>query len=122
MIASLVGMLTIVQPSGCSAASRRIRAHAGWLSLGAVLMQGLLGGITVLLLLPKPSPSRTPRWRRSSSASRLHRLLHLALVPQLRTMEKGDAPLSLAWSVTAIVYLQILAGAILRISAPPGHP
>jgi len=33
---------------------------------------------------------------------------------ELRTMEKGDAPVSMAWGVTAIVYLQILAGAVLR--------
>src|ERR1044071_7494742 len=51
MIASLVGMLTIVQAIWLQRREpKKFVRTLGWLSLGAVIVQGLLGGITVLLL------------------------------------------------------------------------
>jgi cytochrome c oxidase assembly protein subunit 15 len=55
MAASLVGLLTLVLAVWTSRAEPRrgVRALA-WAALGAVVLQGVLGGITVLFLLPTP--------------------------------------------------------------------
>ena len=53
LIASVVGMLTIGLAVWLSAVDpRRWMRRLGWTALGAVIVQGLLGGITVLLFLP----------------------------------------------------------------------
>src|SRR5258706_9973230 len=53
MIAATVGLLTVIQaiwlqPRG----PKRFNRVLGWCSVGAVIAQGVLGGVTVLLLLP----------------------------------------------------------------------
>jgi cytochrome c oxidase assembly protein subunit 15 len=54
MIASTVGLLTIILAVWLSRADdRQWMRRLGWASLAAVIVQGVLGGITVLLLLPK---------------------------------------------------------------------
>lgn len=53
LIASVVGLLTIGLAAWLSIADgRRWMRRIGWLALGAVVVQGLLGGVTVLYLLP----------------------------------------------------------------------
>jgi len=54
MIAATVGFLTVLQAIWLQLREpkRRVRI-LGWCSVGAVIAQGLLGGLTVLLLLPK---------------------------------------------------------------------
>lgn len=53
MVATFVGMLTIGLAIWLAVAERRKWMKAlGWIALGAVIVQGLLGGLTVLLLLP----------------------------------------------------------------------
>ena len=53
LIASGVGLLTIGLAAWLSIADgRRWMRRLGWLALGAVVVQGLLGGVTVLYLLP----------------------------------------------------------------------
>ena len=53
MIASFVGLLTIVLAAWLwRAESRRWVRNVGFVAVGAVIAQGLLGGLTVLLLLP----------------------------------------------------------------------
>ena len=53
LIASVVGLLTIGLAVWLSAIDpRRWMRRLGWTALGAVIVQGLLGGITVLLFLP----------------------------------------------------------------------
>ena len=55
LIASVVGMLTIGLAVWLAAAEpRRWVRRLGWTALGAVILQGLLGGITVLYFLPPP--------------------------------------------------------------------
>src|SRR5262245_32575448 len=55
MIASTVGFLTIILAIWTwKAEPRRWVRWLGLSALGAVILQGLLGGITVLLLLPAP--------------------------------------------------------------------
>ncbi len=53
MVATFVGMLTIgLVIFLAKAEPRRWMRNLGWIALGAVILQGLLGGLTVLLLLP----------------------------------------------------------------------
>src|SRR2546425_2672426 len=55
MIATTVGMLTIGLAVWLARAeSRRWLRRLGWIALGAVIAQGLLGGMTVIFMLPKP--------------------------------------------------------------------
>src|SRR5688572_5513560 len=54
MIATLVGILTIIQAVWLQKReSQPFVRKLGWISLAAVIAQGLLGGLTVKLLLPK---------------------------------------------------------------------
>jgi cytochrome c oxidase assembly protein subunit 15 len=55
MVATFVGMLTIGLAVWLALREpRRWVRRLGWAALGAVIVQGALGGITVLLLLPRP--------------------------------------------------------------------
>jgi cytochrome c oxidase assembly protein subunit 15 len=116
LIASTVGFLTVVQALWLQRREpKKFARRLGWLSLGAVLVQGLLGGITVLLLLPKAvSVSH-------AALAEIFFCLNVSIAfftsrwyTSLAAMEKGDAPLKMAWGLTALVYLQILAGAVMR--------
>ncbi len=55
MVATMVGLLTIGMVIWLLCAERRrwLR-NLGWISLAAVIAQGVLGGMTVIFLLPKP--------------------------------------------------------------------
>ena len=119
LIASTVGLLTIglvvwawrVEP-------RRWVRRLSWTALAAVVAQGLLGGITVIYLLPKPI---------SISHAGLAQFF-FALVVSLgvftsagwrdgygRAEPLGDPVLGrLALAVPALVYCQILLGATMR--------
>jgi cytochrome c oxidase assembly protein subunit 15 len=116
LIASTVGFLTVIQAVWLQL--REPKRHVrilGWLSLGAVIVQGVLGGITVLLLLPKAVSIS------HAALAEIFFCLNVSIAfftsrfyQSLRTFEKGDAPVGMAWTLTSIVYLQILAGAVLR--------
>src|ERR1700685_2995454 len=55
MVAAFVGVLTIGLVVWLRRADPRPwMRKLGWIALGAVILQGLLGGLTVLLLLPPP--------------------------------------------------------------------
>ena len=116
MIASAVGFLTIIQAIWLQRREpKKFVRTLGWLSLAAVIVQGLLGGITVLLLLPKAVSIS------HAALAEIFFCLNVSIAfftsrwyHELRTMEKGDAPVAMAWGLTALVYLQILAGAVLR--------
>lgn len=55
MVATTVGMLTIVLALWLWRVEERSwMRHLGWAALGTVIAQGLLGGLTVIFLLPKP--------------------------------------------------------------------
>src|SRR6187397_1684418 len=54
MIAATVGFLTVIQAIWLQRREpKRFLRALGWWSVGAVIAQGLLGGLTVKLLLPK---------------------------------------------------------------------
>lgn len=116
MIASAVGFLTVIQAIWLQRREpKRFLRRLGWLSLGAVCLQGLLGGITVLLLLPKAvSVSH-------AALAEIFFCLNVSIAffssrwyTTLSTMEKGDAPVKMAWGLTVLVFLQIFAGAVMR--------
>jgi heme a synthase len=55
MVATAVGLLTIILAAWLARAEkRRWLRRLGWIALAAVIAQGLLGGMTVIFLLPKP--------------------------------------------------------------------
>lgn len=55
MVATTVGLLTIVLAVWLSLVEqRRWLRRLGWIALAAVVVQGILGGLTVIFLLPKP--------------------------------------------------------------------
>src|SRR5688572_5493376 len=116
LIASTVGFLTIVLAIWTwRVEPRRWVRRLGFLALGAVIVQGILGGITVLLLLP-PAVSighaglaqlffcltvtiaavTAPGWRYA---------VHPVEDPTLRKV---------AVATTALIYTQILIGATMR--------
>jgi cytochrome c oxidase assembly protein subunit 15 len=116
MIAATVGFLVVIQALWLQRKEpKKFVRRLGWLSLGAVLAQGLLGGLTVLFLLPKPVSIA------HAGLAEIFFCINVSIAfftshwyESLRTMQKGDAPVRMAWGLTALVYLKILAGALLR--------
>ena len=124
LIASVVGMLTIGLAVWLAAAEpRRWVRRLGWTALAAVVVQGLLGGITVLYFLPPPV---------SISHAGLAQLF-FALVVSLAIFTSagwlarygrsagGEQQLAsdailrrLVIAAPAIIYVQILLGAAMR--------
>lgn len=116
LIASTVGFMVVVQALWLQFREpRKFIRRLGWLSLGAVLAQGLLGGLTVLFLLPKAiSVSH-------AALAEIFFCLNVSIAfftsnfyQRLRATEKGDAPVGLAWGLTVAAYVQILLGAVMR--------
>jgi heme a synthase len=116
MIASTVGVLTIVLAIWTwKADPRRWMRRLGFTALGAVILQGLLGGITVLLLLPAPV---------SIGHAGLAQLffcltISLALFTSpgwTRAQAAVDDPTlrRIAAATTVMIYCQILLGATMR--------
>lgn len=117
LIASTVGFFILVLAFWLwRAEPRRWVRRLGWVALGAVITQGMLGGITVLWYLPEPisishaglaqlvfcltatiTLVTSPGWRRGYSRGTDDRLLG-----------------TIAIATTSIVYLQILIGATMR--------
>jgi heme a synthase len=121
LIASVVGMLTVVLAIWLARREERRWVRAlGWCALGAVVAQGLLGGLTVLFFLP-PAVSvahaclaqtffclvvtlaivTSPRWKERAPVS-------------LRTAFAGSPVARLAAATAALVYVQLLLGATMR--------
>jgi len=122
LIASGVGLLTVILAVWLARREpRRWVRRLGYLALAAVVLQGMLGGLTVLLLLP-PAVSvahaclaqtffclvvtiavvTSPRWSPPSSAGSLREAL-------------AASPLGRTAAVTAVaVFLQLLIGAVMR--------
>ncbi len=121
LIASTVGMLTIVLAAWLARREpRRWVRRLGYLALAAVVAQGVLGGLTVLLLLP-PAVSVA----HACLAQTFFCLtVALAVVTSPRWKDRAPASLRLAFagepvariaSVTAgAVFLQLVVGAVMR--------
>jgi cytochrome c oxidase assembly protein subunit 15 len=116
LLASTVGFLCIIQAIWLQKKEpKKFVRKLGWAALAAVILQGTLGGLTVIFLLPKPI---------SISHALLGEIFFCINVAiafftsqwfnDLRKFEKGDAPVGMAWMLTGLVFLQIFAGAVLR--------
>lgn len=116
LIASTVGFLVVIQAIWLQRREpKKFVRRLGWLSLGAVLAQGLLGGLTVIFLLPKAiSISHAGLAEIFFCINVSIAFFTSSFYQDLRKMEKGDAPAGMAWGLTALVYAQILAGALMR--------
>jgi len=116
MIAATVGFLTMIQAIWLQARERkRFLRLLGWASLGAVIAQGVLGGLTVLFLLP-PAISIA-----HAGLAEIFLGLNFSIAffeshtfHQLRGMQKGDAPVAGTTALVLVVYAQILIGALMR--------
>ena len=116
LIASTVGFLCIIQAIWLQRSEpKRFVRKLGWLSLAAVIVQGLLGGLTVILLLPKSiSVSHAALAEIFFCVNVSIAFFTSRLFTSLSSMARGDAPLRMAWGLTTLVFLQILAGAVMR--------
>lgn len=116
MIAATVGLLTVIQAIWLQLREpKRFLRLLGWCAVGAVIAQGLLGGLTVIFLLP-PAISIA-----HAGLAEIFFCLNVAIAfyaslwyAETRKMERSDAPVTLTTSLAAIVYAQILLGALMR--------
>jgi cytochrome c oxidase assembly protein subunit 15 len=116
LIASAVGMLTIGLVVFLWRVERRAWVRRlGWIALGAVILQGLLGGLTVIFLLPDAI---------SISHAGLAQIFFcltvtIALVTSRGWLEAPSVPDDAALRkrlivLTSLIYAQILVGATMR--------
>lgn len=116
LIASTVGFLTVILAIWTwRVEPRRWVRFLGVSALGAVILQGLLGGLTVLLLLPAPVSIG------HAGLAQLFFCITLSLAlftsPAWLAMRSpvDDAGLRrIATATTALIYIQILMGATMR--------
>ncbi len=123
MVASFVGLLTVILTVWTWLSEKR--AWLRWLSaaaLSAVILQGVLGGITVLFLLPAPVSTlhaclaqaffcliiamtvfTSPQWKRG--------------LPSIGSHAEASAVPTLCAATTAAVYVQLILGALMRHTA-----
>jgi cytochrome c oxidase assembly protein subunit 15 len=123
MIAATVGMLTIVLAIYLQIREpRRWVKRLGWMALGLVIVQGLLGGLTVKLLLPL--------WVSAAHAT-LAQLFFLTTVsiavftsrswtnaePKIFEADNGVSSRTLCIASSGLILVQLVLGATLRHSA-----
>ena len=116
MIAATVGLLTVIQAIWLQLREpKRWLRIIGWCAVGAVIVQGLLGGLTVLFLLP-PAISIA-----HAGLAEIFFCLNVSIAffasqwfHQIRGTEKGDAPIGATTALVLLVYAQILIGALMR--------
>jgi cytochrome c oxidase assembly protein subunit 15 len=123
MIAATVGLLTIVLAIYLQIREpRRWVKRLGWFALGLVIVQGLLGGLTVKLLLPL--------WVSAAHAT-LAQLFFLTTVSiavftsrswinaesKIFEGDNGVSPRTLCVASLALILVQLVLGATLRHSA-----
>ncbi len=116
LIASAVGCLTIVLAAWLwTAESRRWIRHLAAIALGAVVLQGLLGGLTVLFFLPDAISVA------HAGLAEIFFCLTVSLAlftspAWIRGDDRVDdrALRGAATATTALIYAQILVGAVMR--------
>src|SRR5438132_5081337 len=116
MVAATVGLLTVIQAIWLQRRSRkRALRILGWVAVGAVIAQGLLGGLTVLFLLP-PAISIA-----HAGLAEIFLCLNVSIAliaskffDDIRAMDKGDTPVGMTTALVLLVYAQILVGALMR--------
>lgn len=120
LIAGTVALLTVLHAVWISRRDRRpLMRKLGWLAVGAVLAQALLGGLTVLYLLPDAiSVSHAALaelfFALTVSLALGSSRLWVGLQPHSLAASARNAILPLAVTTTVVIYLQILVGAVMR--------
>jgi cytochrome c oxidase assembly protein subunit 15 len=121
MFAATVGLLTVIQAIWLQLREpKRFVRVLGWCAVGAVIAQGVLGGVTVLLLLPKATSIG------HAALAEVYLCLNMSIAfftsrafLRMRDREPGTSPVAQlpvaeTSGLVAVVYLQILAGALMR--------
>ena len=116
MIAATVGFLTVLQAIWLQFREpKRWLRILGWCAVGAVICQGLLGGLTVLFLLP-PAISIA-----HAGLAEIFFCCNVSIAffasrwfGRIRMAERADAPTAGTIALVLLVYAQILAGALMR--------
>jgi cytochrome c oxidase assembly protein subunit 15 len=123
LIASTVGLLTLILAVWLARREeRRWVRRMGYVAVAAVIAQGILGGLTVIYLLPRPisvahgclaqlffcltvaiAVVTSPRWREAAP-------------PSLAAAFRRTPAARVAALTAAVVFLQLLVGAIMRHS------
>ena len=105
LFAATVGFLTVVQAIWLQLREPKKRVRIlGWCSVGAVIAQGLLGGLTVILLLPKAISIA------HAGLAEIFFCLNVSIA-FLTSYETSSRP---SFALPATVYGQILIGATMR--------
>jgi heme a synthase len=115
-IAEVVGLLTVIQAIWLQRREpKRFVRVLGWCSVGAVIAQGVLGGVTVLLLLPHSvSIAHAALAEIFFCLNASIAFFTSTLFRTSRAIEKGDAPTGLISSLVVVTYVQVLIGALMR--------
>ena len=118
LIASTVGFLTIILAVWTWRVDPRpwVR-RLGFAALGAVILQGLLGGLTVLLLLPAPVSIGHAGLAQLFFCSTVALALFTSPGWQSSAAADDRRLRSLAFTTTVLIYVQILLGATMRHNA-----
>ena len=115
-IASFVGFLVIIQAIWLQMREpKRFVRMLGWTSLGAVITQGILGGMTVLFLQPHALSVA------HGAVAEIFLCINVSIAfftsrsfPSMRDHRVSGAPIASTTALVLIVYLQIIAGAVMR--------
>ena len=116
LIAATVGFLTVLQAIWLQLREpKRWLRILGWCAVGAVIVQGLLGGLTVLFLLP-PAISIA-----HAGLAEIFFCINVSIAffasrwfDRISSATKSDAPIGETTGLVLIVFAQILLGALMR--------
>jgi cytochrome c oxidase assembly protein subunit 15 len=116
LLASLVGFLVVIQAIWLQVREpKRFVRILGWTSLGAVIAQGILGGMTVLFLQPHALSVA------HGGLAEIFLCINVSIAffasrsfLSLRERKIDHAPVATTTALVALVYVQIIAGALMR--------
>ncbi len=119
MVATFVGLLTIILAMWLhKSEERRWLRILGWMALGTVIFQGILGGITVLFFLPLPVSVFHATLAQTFFCITLAIALFTSRfwkesIPHSIEPQKGSIR-TITTVLVAIVFIQLIIGAIMR--------
>lgn len=116
LIASFVGFLVVIQAIWLQVREPKLFVRMlGWTSLGAVIAQGVLGGMTVLFLQPHALSVA------HGGVAEIFLCINVSIAfftsrsfLALRDRKIDHAPVAATTALVVMVYLQIIAGAVMR--------
>lgn len=115
MIATTVGFLTIIQAIWLQRREpKRFVRLLGWWALGAVILQGMLGGLTVIFLLPDVISVSHAALAEIFFCINVSIAFFTSRWFEALRAKTGSAPVGLTTGLAAAAYLQILLGAVMR--------